>query len=146
MCFYHTPTSAPPPPPTFFWEAPGTPKSIQKCIKTQWGDRCVKVRPQSGHGGRKGRQGGPKGHLKSAKNTSRGTPGTPFWHLGLKMRTFAKHQYLLCFSHISIPGGLLLGTPGSQSNSHGALTAKMDAKVMQRVPRGTPRERPGWPP
>ena len=118
---------------------PGGTKMYQKCIKTHVGSQVRESVASKWPRGAKGTPRWSKGAPKSAKNTSRGTPGTPFWHLGLQMRTFAKHQYLLCFSHISIPGGLLLGTPGSQSNSHGALTAKMDAKVMQRVPRGTPR-------
>ena len=118
------------------WQEPKNAMGWQVCesVASQW--------PR----GAKGTPRWSKRCQKSAKNTSRGTPGTPFWHLGLQMRTFAKHRYLQCFSHISTPGGLLLGTPGTQSSSHGALTAKMDAKVVPQVPRGAPRERPGWPP
>ena len=130
----------------FFLGGPGDTKIHTKCVETHVGSQVRESVASKWSRGAKGTPRWSKGAPKSAKNTSRGTPGTPFWHLGLQMRTFAKHRYLLCFSHISTPGGLLLGTPGTQSSTHGALTAKMDAKVMPKVPRGAPRERPGWPP
>ena len=146
MCFYHTPSHATLGPPAPFLGGPGDTKIHTKTIKThvrsQVRERVASKWPRVAKGSPRSSKGAPK----SARNTSRGTPGNPFWHLGLQMCTFAKHQYLLCFSHISTPGGLLLGTPGTQSSTHGALTAKMDAKVMPKVPRGAPRERSGWPP
>ena len=142
MCFYHTPASAPPLPQPPFGPPPGDTKIHPKCITTHVGSRLCESVASVWPRGAKGTPRCSTRCQKSAQNTSRGTPGTPFWHLGLQMCTFAKHRYLLCFSHISTPGGLLLGTPGTQSSSHGALTAT----VVPKVPRGAPRERPGWPP
>ena len=146
MSYYHSATSAAPLLPTFFWGGPGDTKIHTKFIKTHVGSQVRESVASKWPRGAKGTPRWSKGAPKCAKNTSRGPPGTPFWHLGLQMCTFAKHQYLLCFSHISTPGGLLLGTPGTQSSTHAAQRAKMDAQVMPHVPRGAPRERPGWPP
>ena len=85
--------------------------------------------------------------VKRCPKTRPGAPrGRPFWHLGLQTRTFAKHRYLACKTNIFTPRGLLLNTCATHSDVPGALIAKRDTKVMQKVPRGTPRERPGWPP
>ena len=146
MCFSHSARGCRTQAADFFLGGPGDTNIHTKCIKTHVGSQVRESVASKWPRGAKGTPRWSKRCPKSAKNTSRGTPGTPFWHLGLQMCTFAKHRYLLCFSHISTPGGLLLGTPGTQSSSHGALTAKMDAKVMPKVPRGAPRERPGWPP
>ena len=127
----------------FYLGSPRDTKIHPKCMKTHVGRHVRESVASKWPRGAKGTPRWSKGAPKSAENTSRGTPGTPFWHLGLQMCTFAKHQHLVCFNHISTPGGLLLGTPGTQSSTHGALTANMCAKVEPRVPKGTPRERPG---
>ena len=146
MCFSHSPRGRRAPAADFFLGGPGDSKIHTNCIKTHVGSQVRESVASKWPRGAKGTPRWSKGAPKSAKNTSRGTPGTPFWHLGLQMCTFAKHRYLQCFSHISTPRGVLLGIPGTQSSSHGALTAKMDANVMQKVLRGTPWVCPGGPP
>ena len=110
--------------------------------KRQWGHRCVEVWPQSGHGAPRC----SKRCQKSAQNTSRGTPGTPFLHLGLQMRTFAKHRHLVCKTYICTPWGAPAGHPCQPQRSRWSTDCKNGHKSDAKGARGTPQERPGWPP
>ena len=97
--------------------------------------------------GAKGAPRCPKRCQKGAKNTSRGTPGHAFLAPWAPKAHLCKTSVFYCVKPtFAPPGGLLLNTRATHSDVPGALTAKRDTKVMQKVPRGTPRERPGWPP
>ena len=117
----------------YFLGPPGDTKIHPKCIKTQVGSQVCESVASKWPRGAKCTPRCSKSCQKGTNNTPRGTPGMPFWHLGLQMCTFAKHQYLLCKTHICTPGGLLLGTPATHSDVHGALPAKMRIKEEPRV-------------
>ena len=138
MCFYHSPSHAGLMPPT---RPPGVPKCTKNALKRTWGHGCVKVWPQCGHGGRKGRQGAPKGAKKVPKTRPGAPRGRLFDILGSKCAPSQNIGIYYVKPTFAPPGGLLLDTPGTQSNIHGTLAAKICAKVMQKMPRETSRVR-----
>ena len=97
-----------------------------------------------------GGERGAKVPQKVSKRCQKHVPGHPgaclFGTLGSKGAPSQNIGIYRVKPTFAPPWGLLLNTRATHSGVPGALIAKRDTKVMQKVPRGTPRERPGWPP
>ena len=93
-----------------------------------------------------GGQGDPEGAKKVPKTRPGAPPGMPFGHLGLQTRTFAKHRYLPCKTYICTPWGAPAGHPCQPQRPPWSTDCKNWHKSDANGARGTPQERPGWPP
>ena len=132
------PQGAAPLPQTFFQGAPGTPKSTQKCIKTHGGGRCAKVWPQSGHGGRKGCHGGPKGPQKVQKTRPGAPRGRLFGTLGSKCAPSQNISIYYVLATFPRPGGSCPAPRAPKVAPMEHSLQQWTQKWCQRCPGGRP--------
>ena len=96
----------------------------------------MKVRPQSGHGGRKGRQGGPRGPKKVLK-TRRGAPrGRLFGTLGSKCAPSQNISIYYVLATFPRPGGSCSAPRAPKVAPMEHCLQKWTQKWCQRCPGG----------